>query len=411
MSNAPTLSSRTLNLPAFRFEQLVAALAKLGKKAIKLGCKAPVATITRSYTVDVSDDKKFPQLVEYNEIKIDYEVITVVGDWRFLASLETVDSVNGEPRNRVSGPNLSDEHAARFVTAHQKCDHCNHNRKRNLTFIVQSCNDETKQIGSTCLQAYMGIDPAAAVAGMEFATRIAEIGNDEERWGGKAAPRVMPLDEFAAATLSLVSKNGFVNAQAAEFGNQIKTGNDVITLLLDTNPRMADWRAKMTPTEEHKAAAAEAVKSLIDRILPAYINTPASLESFDFKVGISLNKGYVGVKDAQLVAAAIYYESGKIAKSKVGGVKRNELMPGAVEGQKLEFVGTIQSVKEVYSTFGASLLVSFVSESGHIVKTFYSGKSESFNTGSKVSVKGTVKKLEVSPQYGASVMLSRVKVG
>jgi len=292
------------------------------------------------------------------------------------------------------------------------CEHCGIKRKRNACYSVQSNDGKVMMVGSSCLQAYMGIDPAAAVMGMGIVSTINEIGEDDDVWGrGSNAPRVMPLGEFAAATLSLVSKNGFVNAQAAEFGNQVKTGNDVVTLLLDNNPKLADWRSKMAPTDEHKVQAAAVLQRLTDRILPSYRVNPAALDQFSFKFGILLNKGFVGVKDAQLAAAAIYFESGKVAKENVkGNIKRNELMPDAVEGQRLEFVGTIQSVKEVFSTFGTSLLVTFVSESGHIVKTFYSGKNEEFNTGAKVNVKGTVKKLEVSEKWGSSVMISRAKI-
>jgi hypothetical protein len=409
MSNAPTLASRTLNLPAFRYEQLVAALAKLGKKAVKLGCKAPVASIVRSYTVDVSEDKKFPELVEWNEVKVDYEVIRKAGDYVFIAKVEHADEVNGVPRNKVSGINLSNEHAARFVTSPIVCSHCGINRKRNAGYVVQSCNDETVMVGSSCLEVFLGVDPAAAVAGLEFNAAISEIGNGDD-WGyGSAAPRVMPLDEFAAATISLVSMNGFVNAAAAEYGNAIKTGNDVITLLLNNDPKLAEWRAKHAPTEEHKAAAAVAVKSLSDRILPAYVNAPASLEAFDFKVGISLSKGYVGVKDAQLVAAAIYYESGKIAKSKVKATVRNEWLPGVKEGDKVEVMATVSMVKEVTSSFGVSRLIKLVTADGFPLTTFSSGAGE-FVTGSTVKVKGTVKRLESSDRFGKATLLTRVKV-
>ena len=206
-----------------------------------------------------------------------------------------------------------------------------------------------------------------------------------------------------------MSHNGFVNAAAAEYGNAIKTGNDVITLLLDNNPKLADWRAKHAPTEEHKAAAAEAVKSLSDRILPGYINNPASLEAFDFKVGISLNKGYVGVKDAQLVAAAIYYESGKIAKSKVKGAVKNEFLPNVKVGDKVEVVATVNMVKEVQSAFGTSRLVKLVTADGFPLTTFTSGASD-FTPGSIVKVKGSVKALDDNPRFGRATVLTRCKV-
>lgn len=409
MSNASSLS-RTLDIPAFRFEQLQSALDKLSKRAVKLGCKAPTATIIRSYTVDVSDDKRFPQLVERLEVTIDYEIIRKAGDYIFLAKVEAADEVNGVPRNKVSGFNLSNEHASRYVTAPIVCEHCGIKRKRNAGYVVQDASDNTMMVGSSCLEAYTGTDPAAAVAGIEFASTIAEIGSDDEMWGyGPGAPRVMPLAEFAAATLSLVSHNGFVKAQDAEYGNGVKTGNDVITLLLDNNPKLSDWRAKHAPTEEVKAAATEAVKSLTDRILPAYINAPASLEAFDFKVGISLHKGYVGVKDAQLVAAAIYYESGKLAKSKVKSAVKDEFLPNVKVGDKVELVATVNMVKEIQSAFGVSRLVKLVSADGFPLTTFSSGK-DNFTPGATIKVKGTVKRLESSDRFGKATLLTRVKI-
>jgi hypothetical protein len=408
MSNAPTV---TRVLPSFRLEALDGLLKKLSKKASKLGVAAPTYKVTTTEVRDVSDTD-VPYLVEFSTVEIAYDVIRAAGNWTFLAKLEAADEVDGVPRNKVSGVNLTNDQSARYITTNMCCEHCGIKRKRNATYIVMDGSDKTLQVGSSCLRDFLGVDPAAAVNGIEYATIINEVGEgDDWGYGGSSAPRVMPMDEFAAATLSLVSKNGFVKAADAEFGNGVTTGRDVVTLLLDNNPKLADWRAKMTPTDEHKAQAALVVKTLADRILPNYKSNPAALDQFSFKFGILLNKGFVGVKDAQLAAAAIYFESGKIAKENAkGGIKRNELMPGAVEGQKLEFVGTVQSVKDVFSTFGTSLLVTFVSESGHIVKTFYSGKNEEFNTGVKVSVKGTVKKLEVSEKWGSSVMLSRVKI-
>lgn len=407
MSNALTI---TRTLPTYRLEALEALLTKLSKKAGKLGVAAPTYKVTSTQVVDVSEDKKYPQLVEFSTVEIAYEVIRKAGDWVFLAKIEAADEVDGVPRNKVSGVNLSEDHAKRFITTHMECEHCRINRKRNATYMVQDSNDKTLQVGSSCLEEFLGVDPAAAVNGIEFAAQIAEIGDDEERWGcGSAAPRVFPLEEVAAATLSLVSHNGFVKAQDAEYGNGTPTGRDVVTLLLDHNPRLADWRAKMAPTDAHKDAAALVLQRLTTRIMPDYKANPAALDSFSFKVGISLSKGYVGVKDAQLAAAAIYYESGKIAKESNKGAVKNEFYP-CREGDKVVVEVSINMVKEVFSTFGTSMLIKMVSNDGYTFSSFYSGGKESFTPGSKVKVQGKVKKLEDNPRFGKSVMLSHLKV-
>jgi len=407
MSNALTI---TRTLPSFRLEVLDGLLKKLTKKAAKLGVIAPTYTVKSTEVRDVSEDKKYPLLVEFSTVEIAYEVIRKVGDWVFLAKLEAADEVDGVPRNMVSGVNLSNEHAARMVTLPMVCEHCGIKRKRNACFMVQNCNDEIKMVGSSCLQDFLGVDPASAVNGIEFAASICEIGNDDdERWGcGYAPPPVVPLDVFAAATISLVSKNGFVNAAAAEFG-KVKTGDDVLTLTLGKQPQLADWRNEMAPTDEHKAMAASVVKRLSDRILPSYINNPTALDAFAFKFGILLNKGYVGVKDAQLAAAAIYYESGKIAKESVKATVKNEFYP-CKEGEKVAVEVSINMVKEVFSSFGTSLLIKMVSTDGYTFSSFYSGAKESFTPGSTVKVTGKVKKLDDNNRFGKSVVLSHLKV-
>lgn len=408
MSNASTFT-HTLTLPSFRLEALDALLKKLAKKAVKMGCASPSYKVVNTEIRDVSNTD-VPYLVDFSEVEITYEIIQVIGDWRFIAKIEAADEVDGVPRNKVSGVNLSDEHAARLVTVPMSCDHCHHNRKRNACYAVQNCNGELKVVGSTCVEDFLGVDPAAAVNGIEFASVIKSIGEDEKRWVyGSSAPRVMPLADVAAATLSLVGKKGFVKAADVKFGNAVTTGNDVVTLLLDDNPRLADWRKEVAPTDAHKAQAALVVQALTDRILPIYKSNPTALDQFSFKVGILLNKGFVGVREAQIAAAAIYFESIKLAKaSKSKSEVHNEWLPGVKEGDKVAVEAKVVMVKEVSSTFGTSRLVKLVTLDGYPLTTFSSGNAE-FVPGSTIKVKGSVKKLE-DGKFGKCVMLTRVKV-
>ena len=406
MSNALTV---TRTLPSFRLEALDGLLKKLAKKAAKLGVAAPSYKVTAVEARDVSDTD-VPSLVEFSTVELAYEVIQKAGDWRFLAKLEAADMVNGVPRNKVSGINLSNEHASRLVTAPMVCEHCGINRKRNATYIVQDCNDKLVQVGSSCLEDFMGVDPAAAVNSIEFAASIASIGEDEERWGcGSAAPRVFALVDVAAAALSLISKNGFVSAADAEYGNAIKTGNDMLTLLVKNNSKLADWYAKMEPTEENKAAAAAIVDRMTARILPAYINAPTTLDSFSFKLGILINKKVAGYSDFQLFAAAVNREAGNMARENVKSSVKNDWLPGAVEGGKVEVKATVALVKEVNSSFGTSLLIKFITLDGYPLTTFYSGSKFEFNPGATINLKGSVKRLE-DGKFGKCVMLTRCKV-
>jgi hypothetical protein len=402
--------TKTLTLATFRLEKLDTVLAKLGKKAKKLECLPPSYKVIREYVEDVSESD-VPHLVSFSEIELTYSIITVVGDWKFIASIETVDSVDGVPRNRVSGPNLSEDHAKRYITAPQVCEHCGHNRKRNLTYIVQNYLDETKQIGSTCLREYMGVDPSIAVDGIKFASLIEDIGSDGDAWGfsGSRAPACWKLEDVSAIALSLIAKNGFVKAADAQYGNARKTGDDMLTYLIGGQPALRDWYSEVKPSDENIAAAKSIVERLNARILPDYRSNPTALDSFSFKLGTILNRKAADAKDLQLFASCVNREAGMMAKENAKTEVKNEWLPGACEGSKVSVDATIAFVKEVFSTFGTSLLIKFVTSDGFPISTFYSGRNQEFNAGSKVKVSGTVKKLE-DGKFGKCVMLTRVKV-
>jgi len=283
MSNASILS-RSLTLPSFRLQALEVALNNLSKKATKLGCKSPSYKVLVERMVDVSEDKRFPELVAYSDVEISYEILAVVGGWKFLASIETVDRVDGVARNRVNGPGLADEVAKSYITVEQKCDHCGQDRKRNHTYIVQDVSGKTLQVGSSCLRDFLGVDPAAAVAGMGFDLAIKSIGEDEETWGRKSAPRCWALVDVSAIALSLIARNGFVSAAQAECG-MTKTGSDMETFLVKGNPILKEWYASVEPTDANKEAAAAIVERLNARILSDYRTNPGNLDSFSLGVG------------------------------------------------------------------------------------------------------------------------------
>lgn len=398
-------------LPTYLLERLESILADLSRKARKINVQEPSYKVIKEYVKEVGNRDEGFKLVSFSDVEIEYTIIQIPG-WKFLASIETVDYVNGEPRNRVLGYGISKEVSDKYITIHQNCDHCGHDRKRNLTYIIQN-GDKVVQVGSSCLQAYMGVDPMNALSSLDMGIVITSIGEDDESWGNCSnAPYIFEVDKVTPIIVSLLAKNGFVSASAAEYGSQTKTSDDIRNMLLPTNcPALIAWQKEMTPTQENIDTAKMILERLSNRILDTYRNNPTSLDEFSFKIGLILNRGHCDYKDFQLFAAAVNKEGEFIARERSQkDIKRNEFFPGAIEGQKIDFKGTISSTKEIPSQFGTSILVMFVSDSGHVLKTFYSGSKMEFNIGSKVNVKGTVKKLESHEKFGHSVLLTRIKI-
>lgn len=409
MSNNETITS-SFTIASGAVDVAKAKLAKLAKKAAKIGLQAPSLKVVREFIKEVDGID-----ASFSEVEVTYQMIVVAGGWRFIASLETADVVNGEPRNKVNGPYLSNEDHNRYATQKQVCEHCNHNRHRKLTYILKSVQGETKQVGSTCLKQFLGIDPISVISSYGFSNSIDEMfeGFNDSKY---QAP-VWKLDEIGPAIVSILASEGFVSASQAEYNGMMRTSDTILYFVNPSNSQRnsdgwKEWAEKVAPTEAHDKAFSEVRERLENRILDAYRNDPQSLDSFSFKLGIILNRGFVEASDLQLFAAAINREASQIAKKKMEAnkpKKLDEFFPCNV-GDKIQVEVAIELVRQVDSFYGSSLLVKMLDDEGHVFSSFYSGSNEEFIPGSKVLLKGTVKKLDDNPKYGKAVVLNRIKV-
>lgn len=403
-------ASKSFTVYAEDVAAIEAKLVKLAKKAGKLGVKVPSLSVVREF---VQEEDGISVL--FAEIEIDCEVIRVAGNWLFVASLETVDRVDGVPRNKVNGPRLSEEDHKRYMTQEQNCDHCHHNRRRNKTFIVKSVESgETKQVGSTCLKEFLGIDPADLLNSWGLFDGIDSL---VDGCRGKAPERFWKLEYVGPVILSIVSKNGFVSRSMCVYSNLVPTCQTIADYYnppINNAKAYAAWKAwhdEMEPTEEQIKLFEQIRGRLEDRILDKYLNDPQSLDGFAFKLGIMLNRGGVNYSDFQVIAAAVNREAGNIAKEivKASKVRVDAFYPCEV-GDKIQVEAAIEMVRECKSFYGSSLLVKFLTADGFTFSTFYSGRNEAFTPGETVTIKGTVKRLEDSPKYGKTVLLNRVRV-
>ncbi len=397
-----TFQARSEYLPTLR-----AKLAELGKAAEKLGQPAPTMVVEREFLLDISEDPIQSHLIAVSIVRVDYDIIAKAGDWQFLASIETLDTVDGVNRNKVAGPRLPEALAQAFCTADQVCQHCEASRRRKQTYLLRDAAGEVKQVGSSCLQTYLGIDPAAALQALTIEATIGSMEDEELRCGTGSRERSYALDNAAAVIVALISAHGFAKSGIEGTSN---TGNDARLVLTPGADKYAQkFSAENQPTAEHEAVAKAVVSRLAARILVPYREAPASLGSFDFKIGILLNRQIVDSRDLQLFAAAISMDIGRETFEKAASTRKNEFVPGAAEGAKVELTVTIDKVVMIDSAFGEKRLIKMTTADGYPVTTFYSGSSMLFVPSKKLKVTGTVKRLEDSPKYGKQTILTRVK--
>jgi hypothetical protein len=112
------------------------------------------------------------------------------------------------------------EIGAEWWTAKSKCEHCNVNRSRNKTVLLKQ-NDVVKQVGTTCVHEYTGIDAIEVIGAYASINDIIneEPKGDRSHLGG--SDRYMPTLEYLAACVWQIDAHGykkteFVNSTADE---------------------------------------------------------------------------------------------------------------------------------------------------------------------------------------------------
>jgi hypothetical protein len=160
------IGGEVFRVPLGRINQLQEHLEKLNKKAAKLGT-APITlrdTGERDETIERIHGRK--RKVEWAYVVVSGKT-PVLNGWVFMATVE-----HGENGNvihtlpeyaRPTGMKVAD--FTSFRQTGKICEHCNKYRNRKDTYLVQNFDtNKVKQVGSTCLADFTGINNPQAHA-------------------------------------------------------------------------------------------------------------------------------------------------------------------------------------------------------------------------------------------------------
>lgn len=268
-------------------------------------------------------------LIPVYEIALDYPVIKL-GDWRVVAQVEAFQGAN-----LVFSVAWSDSDAQQLERFHDcpiECEHCKTHRQRKVSYVLQS-ETELKQVGSSCLEDFTGIDPAAALfmAKMYDFVKVVDCSDDFESgsYDGKAS--AFATQEFLARVLFLTEKYGFISATRAKDDGVVATYETAWRLesviqrdptigdeywgktsrLREAAKEITDWYEAKVPSdsfERNLKLILSATDLMMDRKHLAF--AAAAIPSFfrhkkkllDDAVSLTKPSAHVGVKGDKLVA-------------------------------------------------------------------------------------------------------------
>jgi len=340
--NVVTVSKRAqrhLRIRDAEWDDFQKKLVALNRKATKFGMP-PVEVVSdetvpyKPYTESTEEGTRYGLqrlnpgasappggVVLVRELTIESDPVRLAG-WTVAGRLERVGKAN---LHFVFG---DDPQASAQLAQHDDgpipCDHCQTQRVRNEAFLLRHDEDGSYRIvGSTCLEDFVGIDPAKALFLSHLDTFVKDDFDDDR--GGPIASDALPIKGFLEDVAFAVSQYGWVSSQKAKEANEVPTFQKVIDLprLLEKNSSL---RSVYVATQEGRRQLAGDVLDWATQLQPA--------SDFELNMKALLTQSWLPVRRRTYLAIA----AAAVPSYRRAQEKRRE--HSDVERSRSEHVGT-----------------------------------------------------------------------
>lgn len=408
-----------IRIPSSRLDLLKGEMAKVNRKAEKLGCPPLSFEIIKDYSIDdprarSQDPDNLLAMFGIPVPKIRMLDIEIKGEgpkiegWKFLCTFDHVTLPGSVIVNTVPGESIPEE----YRKTEPVCDHCGYERRRNETFLLQKEDTgEYKRVGRQCVRDFIGYDAKQIFQFLTVIRRVQETFGDEDFWfGGGFVADMYDLEDILARTAAIIHKEGWVSRTKADFDQQ-PTADAVITTLnppsLKEPERVQkawrDWVAGLDLDNEKWAEEAKAARVwLKEQSRENESEYMGNLHTIDENPNELVPTKLFGYW-CSLVAA--YQREMEKLREQEKWPKVNEHV--GAEKERRNFKVKLIAVRTFEGYHGWVYLHRFVDSEGHTL-VWFASREQNFNPGEEYTIVGTVKKHDEYNGW-AQTVITRVK--
>ncbi len=394
--------SETITIRVRRIETFDALFKRLCRKARRLHLIEPTYQKTGEAMekCDIFQVNEMGNPVKIDTVDLMVSTIEITGThpvtldgWSFAASVEHT------PKGNLIFPIPGLEVPAKFSEANCSCEHCNLSRFRKGLFLVRNVKtEEWKQVGSTCLQDFVGGASAEALARQfEFFGEITQALVDFDQaqcFGFEGTAAAYELREIVARGLAVQAKHGWLSKTKAreQGGSAIPTAERVLETY-----------------KNHQAMTELEVTEKMLEEADLYIETFAALNSeevaesdFARNLKVICSAGYASKTSFGLACAlpvAYKVRQDKAAREATQELRRQASKHVGEAGKRQNFTATIERIIILESElYGPKTLTIMADDSGNVLvggsfsyKNWNSETHRCAEEGDRVTFKATVK--------------------
>lgn len=362
---------RTFAILLGNYNHVNAALVALAKRAARKGLTPIAHTWGKpTTTLEMVPHPVYdpPATIEASVTRIP---LTLDGDsphhagWTFRAAIEHLDGEN-IVRNTAESAIPSS-----YRNAPPNCDHCHQTRKRNETYILQHNDGRIIQVGSTCIDDFLGTNIADRIASQAcYFADILGIGEAGEH-GTASSNGDDTLEAYLPRVAREIREHGWVSrTKARESGLSLATADHA-------------WaNRKDEPSEADHALASQAA---------AWAESLDSTDDYLHNIGAIARHGIVNVRSNGLAASIIVAYQRSLADAKRQATALLSVHVGTI-GERSTRELTLDFLTGYETQYGYTTVCRFKDDTGAILvwKASSTDLARS-DVGNRYFVTGTVK--------------------
>lgn len=321
MDTTPTAPA-IYEIPAHRLSVFQEKFAALQRRARKLGCPEPEATVgelaaVKRVEVDPLDGEEYVVFFEFYPVTVTGAAPRLNG-WAFLA---VVDYEGEAPIFRKTPAAADVELPVRYREMGPVCEHCQLSRGRKETFLLAHEDGRVLQVGRQCLKDFLGHDSPehlAALACFEADVHTACGEEDVLGVGGMfgAGPFTPEVEQYVAWVVWSINRWGWLSRKASmeDEGGRPATATQAARAFEGYLKACKDGRGDRAakPGDAEKARAAEVIawaRSIGE-------GEDRALSDYEHNLRTVCRLGRVGSKHFGLVASAVAAYDREVARRK-----------------------------------------------------------------------------------------------
>ena len=407
------MKANTYIIPKENLLYLNQKLAKINKKAIKLGIEPITYKITREFSQQTRDEHSLLKPEKwYFEIEIINDKPVHLPGWELVAVITPVS--NEKLLKIVPDKTVPDT----YRNVSMVCEHCNKARHRKDTFVMHNTEtNEYKQIGRQCIQDFLGGDPTGIFNRATWVNEIKTTMEDacEDRIHHGRKERCWSMEEILNLACAIIRKTGYwsmkaiQNMEAEDNSGKSSTYSDTLWLLCpDWNTK--DREAKDKYIEKWGIEVQEQDINQAKQVISWAQQIPTDVKnSYLYNIGVAARSNVATDQTAALLISAIEAYRKEIEKITY---EKKEKKESNWIGQPNDRI-IIQNVKQVNryvmeGDYGICSCIKFVQEETGNVFIWWASGNVDFASDEPLTIKATVKAHEEYKGTKQTVIL-RVK--